>query len=200
MSVATFPYTAAADAPHEGYSIAPVWSTSIVTSQSGMEQRRSRVTYPRHKITGLKWGRDENASLRVDTLYGFYNDCNGAALPFAFIDFPSHGWGSQYVGVGNGGSTVWDLPSYGGASFTIKVNGIPKSSPGDYSISAGAGSNGRDRIVFTAAPAAGYVIRAWFTGRRVFVVRFLQDEISFQSFSASIFEIGLDLLEVKGEG
>lgn len=197
MPVANFPYTSTDDAPRQGYSITPAWSTSVVMGQSEVEQRRKRVTYPRHKITGLKWGRDANTTTRLDTLYAFYQDCGGSYSPFAFFDFITRTWAKQYVGIGTGVQTVWNIPSYGGGTFTIYVNGSVVSS--GYTISGGAGDNSRDRITFTSgAPTLGHIITATFTGRRVFISRFMRDEMSYESFSASLFDIGFDLIEVKG--
>lgn len=196
MPVANFPYVSTDDAPRQGYSIVPTWSTSIVTSQSGIEQRRQQYTYPRHKITGLKWGRDANSTTRLDTLYGFYQDCYGAYSPFAYFDFVTRTWAKQYVGVGTGAQLVWNMPSYGGSAFVVRVNNVIVGS--GYTIGAGAGDNGRDKITFSVAPTLGHIITISFLGRRVFISRFMRDEMSYESFSASLFDIGFDLIEVKG--
>lgn len=55
---------------------------------------------------------------------------------------------------GDGSTVNFDLPSSGVVSLAVFVDGFHQP-PGEYSISAGAGTGGVDRLVFGSAPANG---------------------------------------------
>lgn len=201
MSLTTFPYTSESDGPNEGWEIEPDWSTQIVSARAGTEQRRQLWTLPRHRISGLSWSRQENSSTKLDALYAFYMARKGALEPFVYFDFDQYRtWTKAYVGTGTGALSTYDLPAKSGTSYSIYVNGVLQTVTTHYAITAGAGSNGRDRIVFTFNPTLGHIIEATFTGQRAFVVRFAEDKLSYRAFSVRLYEIGISLIEVKGEG
>lgn len=58
------------------------------------------------------------------------------------------------VGTGDGAVVNFDLPSAGVAAVMVAVAGAVQA-PADYSISAGAGTGGVDRLVMGTAPSAG---------------------------------------------
>ena len=58
------------------------------------------------------------------------------------------------VGTGDGAIVNFDLPSAGVAAVMVAVAGAVQA-PADYSISAGAGTGGVDRLVMGSAPSAG---------------------------------------------
>ena len=55
---------------------------------------------------------------------------------------------------GDGSTVNFDLPSSGVVSLAVFVDGFHQP-PSEYSISAGAGTGGVDRLVFGSAPASG---------------------------------------------
>lgn len=200
MTLQTFPYTSEADAPREGWEISPAWSTQIVSGRAGTEQRRQLWTLPRHRITGMSWSNLENASTKLDALYAFYMARKGSLEAFVLFDFDAYRtWTKAYVATGTGALATFDLPAKSGTSYSIYVNGVLQTVTTHYTITAGAGSNGRDRIVFTFNPALGHIIEATFTGQRAFVVRFAEDNMSYRAFSVRLYEVGLSFIEVKGE-
>lgn len=198
MSLLTFPFTTSADAPQEGIEIADAYNTRITTSQTGYEQRRQLQAFPRAALSAMKWDRSENASTRLDSLWDFYQQCRGALLPFIYFDLGTQRtWGHTFVGVGTGAQSVWDLPSKSATYSAVYVGGASVS---NYTVAAGAGSNGRDRITFTSPlPASGKIIQATFTGQRAWVVRFANDRMSYRAFAVNLYEFGLELIEVRGE-
>lgn len=197
----TFPYTAMSDAPAEGSTVEASYPVEIVESRSGIEQRRALSAFPRHKVR-VKWERDMNAATRVNTLWDFYRQTRGALLPFVYFDFDdARTWTEVYVGTGNGSALVFDLPMLNGSSVTVKVNGTTKTPTTHYTIAAGAGANGRDKLTFTAgnAPASGALVTVTFTGRRSFAMRIASEALSYSVMSALIYSTGLEMVEVKGE-
>jgi hypothetical protein len=63
------------------------------------------------------------------------------------------------IGTGDGSTVNFDLPSSGVVSLAVFVDGLQQP-PGEYSISAGAGTGGVDRLVFSSAPGNGVTIEA----------------------------------------
>jgi hypothetical protein len=63
------------------------------------------------------------------------------------------------IGTGDGTAVNFDLPSSGLAAVYPFVNGAPVA-PSAYSVSAGAGTGGVDRLVFGTAPTTGHQILA----------------------------------------
>ena len=63
------------------------------------------------------------------------------------------------IGTGDGSTVNFDLPSAGLAAVYPFVNGAPMA-PAAYSVSAGAGTGGVDRLVFSSAPTSGHQILA----------------------------------------
>lgn len=63
------------------------------------------------------------------------------------------------IGTGDGSTVNFDLPSSGVVSLAVFLDGLAQP-PGEYSISAGAGTGGVDRLVFSTAPATGFVVEA----------------------------------------
>lgn len=133
-------------------------------------------------------------------LYDFYVARKGASGTFTFFDW--NGWDSSpvgvrwpklYVGVGNGSTTVFDLPMKSSSSGTAYVAG--SSAAG--TLGAGTGADGRDRFTFSVAPAADAVIEWQATGRRGVTCRFGQDKLSFKNIARTLVSTGLLIEEAR---
>lgn len=200
----TFPYTDLADAPAEGTEVTCNFPVDIVgeggDTDTGVEQRNALSVFPRHSVT-LSWDRDADSEARVNTLWAFYNTARGPLLPFIYYDF-NHGrtWPNLYAGTGNGTALTFNAPMLSGSSVTVAVNGVAKTLATHYTLTPGAGANGRVLITFTAgnAPAAGAIVTVSFTGRAGFAMRFPRT-FSYRLFSAALYSTGITLREVKGE-
>lgn len=199
---ATFPLTALADAPTSGTSVSTIFSTEVVTTRSGREQRRALWNYPRHQIAPT-WERTANSPALVDTLWAFYCARKGSFSPFVYFDFdPDRTWADAHVGVGDGTTLVFNAPSMSATGVVVKVDGVTKTLTTHYTFAAGTGLNGRDQITFTAgnAPAVGKAVTVTFKGRRAFMMRFAEDALDYRAFEVSVYSLGLKLFEVRGEG
>lgn len=133
-------------------------------------------------------------------LWDFFVARKGSSGVFTFFDW--NGWDSSpvgirwpklYVGVGDGSTTTWDLPMKSSSSGTAYVAG--SSAAG--SLSAGTGTDGRDRFTFSSAPALGSVIEWQATGRAGFQCRFGIDKISFKNFARTLVTTGLPIEEAR---
>jgi uncharacterized protein (TIGR02217 family) len=163
---------------------APVYSTLIQPGASGKELRASFQSYPRYRYTlNLNWVRQagfspRTASDEVATILQFFADHHGAWDSFLFTDPQESGVTAKQFGTGNGTTVVFQLVDGLGLPVTelngtpsIYVNGVLKTTPADYSISAGL-------VTFTAAPAAAASL-TW-TGSYYRRVRFDGDELELE--------------------
>jgi len=172
-----------------GISKTPMWSTQVMTAQSGVEYRSSNWSYPRWKFSlPVEFLRQFSPYSEYSTLVGFCNQMNGQQGNFLYNDAssPDNTVTSQPLGVGTGSQTAFPLVrTLGGftepilavnAISQVTVNGTPTSA---YTLSSSFGY-ANDTINFTTAPLLNAAVAATFTF--YFVCRFLSDEPEFQNF------------------
>jgi uncharacterized protein (TIGR02217 family) len=190
-------------------SVAPVFSTAVVTTASGYEQRNADWASARMSFDA---GPGVRSEADVSTLIAFFRARRGAAKGFRFrdpFDFSSKGMTGvpgaldQVLGVGDGVRTSFGLvKSYGvgadpevrritrpvGVSVVVAVAGVTKVS-GWVLATGGA-------VVFDAAPVAGAVVTAGF--RFDVPVRFAEDRLEVSAarwLAGEVASVGL--LEVR---
>lgn len=156
---------------------------------------------------GIFWAKLTYGRLSVTEaleLYEFLRARKGRYGSFDFIDF--NGWDSGtvgipwvklYVGVGDGSTTVFDLPMKTSSSYTLYKNDVAQTYTTHWTLGSGTGAAGRDRATFVTAPTAGHIISFSATGRRVATVRCLNDVISMQNLLATLYTTGLAIREVR---
>ncbi len=169
-------------------SVSPGFSTAIVTTASGYEQRNMDWASGRVRFDA---GPGVRSEADLQTLISFFRARRGAAKAFRFrdpLDFSSHGMSGvpaaidQPLGSGDGLKTIFPIiKRYGSgteaelrpitrpvaASVLVAVNGIASSA-----WTLGAGGN----IHFTTAPASGAAISAGFLFD--VPVRFAEDSLT----------------------
>lgn len=98
----------------------------------------------------------------------------GSALPWEWADWTPFNWFSVKIGTADGLSTAYDLPSFSTqAGFQLYSNAGNVLTG---TLQPGAGAGGRDRIVYSSAPASGATLWWNFTGERIFRVTFARDD------------------------
>ncbi|MDX1974478.1 MAG: DUF2460 domain-containing protein [Rickettsiales bacterium] len=146
----------------------PEYSTDVVITQGGHEQRNSNWSQARARYNvahGIK------TQSQLDTLIAFFRARKGRADGFRFKDWTDYSATAQAIGTGNGAATVFQLKkNYTNGGITesriitkpvsgtvqIYVNGVLQSS-GAYSVNT---TNGQ--ITFGSAPANATAITASF--------------------------------------
>lgn len=194
----TFPYHLPADAPSVGYTRGPRFKTEVVESDTGLEQRRQRAPLSRQPLD-VTFSPRENIRTLVQTVEAFFEARGGMFEAFVLYD-PDATWvhTKVYVGVGNASATIFTLPSkQGSTGHSVHVNDSILLS--GWTVS-NDGANLRQRITFTAAPAAGAIIRVTFTGQRAFVGRFASDELVIRAESAGLYSVSFPFISLIGEG
>ena len=152
-------------------SVAPGFSTNVVTSASGHEFRNANWASARLRFDA---GPGVRGDAELETLIGFFRARRGSAVGFRFrdpYDFSSSGMtgtagvGDQLLGVGDGVRARFSLVKhYGGeerritrpvaGSVLVSVGGVARAS--GWTIEAGGA------VLFDVAPVAGAEVRAGF--------------------------------------
>ncbi len=150
----------------KGASVEPGFSTAIVTSASGHEQRNMDWASARMRYDAGPGLRSEED---VRTLLTFFRARRGAAKAFRFRDPLDHEAHDVMLGAGDGVRVRFALLKRYGSGADAEVRPITHPVPGSVSVSingtpqsTGWSLDG-DAISFASAPASGAVISASFT-------------------------------------
>ena len=179
----------------------PEFRTSVQKAVSGREQRGAFRAYPLW-LFSLRFDYLQAAGVKneYESLQGFILARRGSFEAFLFCDPTDSVCTDMPFGIGNGVQTAFQLTRafgfHGNFSFTepvehiktltaIKVNGITKSAPGDYTISS------TGLVTFTNPPAVDVVL-TW-SGEFFFRCRFLDDTEDFGQTFPDVW----DLQELK---
>jgi uncharacterized protein (TIGR02217 family) len=189
-----------------GASVEPAFSTDIVTTAAGVEQRNSGWADARLRFDagpGLRSEKDLHA------LIAFFRARRGAAIGFRFEDpfdnssndmTDEPGWADQSLGTGDGIRSVFPLTKYYGGqerritrpvagSVRVSVNGTEQAT--GWTLGEGG------RILFETAPATGAAVAAGF--RFDVPVRFAEDRLN---VGLATFQAGeaptVPLIELRG--
>ena len=147
-----------------GSSFGPVFSTDVLSMDSGGERRNANWAYPRHKGTIVVKGRPE----RLARLRAFFFAVRGRASGFRFKDWLDFQMPRQVIGAGDGARTSWPLVK------TYEVGGLSFSRPlakpvagtvrlfvaGQEALVGWSCDHAAGLVAFAAPPAAGASLEA----------------------------------------
>lgn len=188
MSDAVFP-----DLPGIKWNIkrAPIWKTLSQESVSGKEMSVALMTYPNRRYSMAYEVLRAGAEAELETLEGFFNARQGRHDTFLYSDPDDKTVTDQVFGTGNGVTTAFPLARVRGGftepvqsvngAPTIKVAGVTKATPADYTISTLGVVN------FVVAPANGAAL-TW-TGNYYWRCKFLQDIAEFDQFLKDLWQL-----------
>lgn len=170
---------------------ASLWKTLKQEFVSGKEMSVALMTYPNRRYSLAYEVLRAGAEAELQTLEGFFNARQGSHDTFLYDDPDDNAVTDQSFGTGNGTQTVFYLARTRGG-FTepvqalngapvIKVAGVTKATPADYSISA------TGAVTFTSAPANGAAL-TW-TGSYYWRCKFLQDAAEFDQFLQDLWSL-----------
>lgn len=170
---------------------ASLWKTLKQESVSGKEMSVALMTYPNRRYSLAYEVLRAGAEAELQTLEGFFNLRQGSHDTFLYSDPDDSAVTDQSFGTGDGSTTVFYLARTRGGftepvqalngAPTIKVAGVTKATPADYSISA------TGVVTFTSAPANGAAL-TW-TGSYYWRCKFLQDAAEFDQFLQDLWQL-----------
>lgn len=170
---------------------ANLWKTLKQESVSGKEMSVALMTYPNRRYSLAYEVLRAGAEAELQTLEGFFNLRQGSHDTFLYSDPDDSAVTDQSFGTGDGSTTVFYLARTRGGftepvqalngAPTIKVAGVTKATPADYSISA------TGVVTFTSAPANGAAL-TW-TGSYYWRCKFLQDAAEFDQFLQDLWQL-----------
>lgn len=184
--------------PQYPFEVVSEYKTLISTFETGAELAHQQWRFPKRSIN-LKY--DILTAAEIKTLWDFYIARKGALVPFWFFDtYTTDDSGNpasytdEFVGRGDGATTVFDLPGKTTSARTMYLDGIAEAG---VSYQSGTGDGGADQVTFNAAPASGKLITTDFTGHIRYKMRFAQDKMSKELFKARLYKTGIGLIERK---
>ena len=193
----TFPLIDPSVAPQVG-AVRSIETATTVLRLAGRERRRILATVPTENLE-MRWTPyREDSRWIAEQLAAFFRQTGGPALPFVCYDW-DYSFGHQriYVGTGDGTTTVWNLPCRDTAS-NIKVYSDGVEVAAGLTLSDD-GANEAKKATFAAAPAAGKVLTASFTGQLRIVGRFAEDRLDLEYAEATMYGIRVGIVGLRGE-
>ncbi len=176
--------------------IAPIEKTIrtkniVKTFDSGVEIVKQKWLFPKRDFK-LTYQKISNAEAKI--LWQFYIDHMGQAEYFSFFDpNSSEDYENEYVGTGDGSTTMFSLPSKGAVNRTLKLDNIIQSEITNWTFSSEDGSDGEDQCEFVTAPTLGQIILFTFTGRLKIRCRFNEDTLNYSTFYRILTDAGISL-------
>lgn len=177
---------------------------TLISSFDGMgrEKRRRKLLYPKRNIT-VNYSNRFLTRAQVRTLWQFYLDRGGPYEAFSFfVSGPDatvaqsglNTYEGEYIGVGDGFTTDFDLPGRSIQNETLYVDGVAWNPVTDYNISGEAGADGCDKVGLNQAPSAGAVLTIDFEGVLRVRCRFEGDVFGYQDFYNIVGRTGVRLI------
>lgn len=172
------------------------WMTGRVPlgGDKAIVQKRSAIVYPAYDVV-VNYSKVTGAE--AQTLWNFFKARRGGYEPFYIYDLAllaglALAHVGEFVGVGDGVETTFDIPGRSTSAQTIKVSGVTQVVTTDYTISAGTGTSSSDRVVFESGsiPSPGSVVTASFTGYLRIRVCFESDELDRELFMRNLMRYG----------
>ena len=127
----------------------------------GTESAKRKWLYLKRNIT-LVYPHLSKTDAR--TIWTFYRARSGSYEKFSWFDHQLNVFVNEYVGVGDGSTTAFNLPCNSISSYTIYKDSVAQTETTHYTIDLGGGADGADEVNFVAAPASGDHITADFSG------------------------------------
>jgi hypothetical protein len=162
----------------------------------GNEIRRRKWLYPKINLTLVY---DYLTTAKAKTLYDFYLAMYGSYSAFNFFKHYLETRTNEYIGTGDGETTLYNLPFKTAASYSIYVDGAPKVVTTDFTYTSAGGADGADKIDFVSAPDEGARITTNFTGYHKIHCRFMEDRLPFERFYNKLVTTGIQLKGLLNE-
>jgi hypothetical protein len=164
-----FPVT---PSPVEGFEIERHYNVLVSEFDSGCEQRRRLLRFPKRKIH-LEYNNISRTDR--DTLSNYWQTMNGSYTDFHVFDWTSRAWHDEYVTTCTGTSTgPYDLhgKTISTGTLVIWYNGSTTHTIEFYSSS---GTDGAACINLTTGTTAGALVTSYFDGKLRIRARFGKD-------------------------
>lgn len=158
----------------------------------GEEKRKLKWTYPRRHFN-LRYNYITKANAK--TLWDFYIARNGQYEAFSFFMPYISTYTYEYVGTGDGSTTIWSLPSKSAIGRTMYVDGAAQSEGGgaDWVFSSGGGGDNEDLATFNVAPSDGERLTFSFYGYLRIRARFEDEFADFDTFWDTLVNSGINI-------
>ena len=164
-----------------GSSGGPEFSTDIVATQSGYEQRNANWVAAR---AGYNVAHGVKTQAQLDALIAFFRARRGQADGFRFKDWADYSAAAQVIGIGDGHTLIFQLVKNYASGGVMVSRGISKPVAGTVAVYLNGAAQGSGwsvdtatgLVTFAAAPGNGVAVTADFEFD--VPVRFATDRLS----------------------
>jgi hypothetical protein len=166
------------------------YKTLISTFDGGLETRKQKWLYPKRDIT-LQY--KYLSKTQMNTLWAFYKTNAGGYSAFNFFLNYSDTYVKEYVGTGNGATTVFNLPAKTSSTYTLYKNDVALTAGGvDWTFGSASGTDGADKATMIVAPTVGAKLTFSFTGYLKIRCRF-EDNFDYDTLVTYLMSVGIKL-------
>ena len=190
-------YPSYSSIPYNSMSITPFSKTLITPFEDeGSRKAKRKWLFPKRKIRlGYKLLSKANAR----TLKLFFRDRDGQYESFNWFHHQTNTYELEFIGTGDGTTTNFNLPGKTISAYTVYADGVEQTEVTNYSITAGAGTDGADKISFVAAPEAGAYLSLDFTGYLKVHCRFGSDDMQVTLRHREFEDLNVELVGERNE-
>ena len=164
----------------------PIFSTRIATHVSGREVRSANYAYPLYEFELTFELLRGGLAQELETLIGFFLQCQGQAGMFRYVDPDDHLATRQNLGSGDGVTTAFaGVRSLGGWVEPVGyLETITRLSLGGIDIAAGWSISPPNTVAFVTAPTSGKLVTADFSFS--YLCRFADDKHTYEEFMSNL--------------
>lgn len=163
----------------------------VLIGTFGLESREKRKLKNLYVKRAIMLKYDNITSAKAAILWQFYLDRHGAFESFNFFYSRSGTYVKEYIGVGSGTTTIFNLPGKGMTSYSLYKAGVLQST--GFTITMYGGEDGCDKLTFSVAPTLGDILTISFTGYLKIRARFAEQYQDFDTFYRILANIGISL-------
>ena len=164
----------------------PIFSTRIATHVSGREVRSANYVYPLYEFELTFELLRGGAPQELETLIGFFLQCQGQAGVFRYLDPDDHLAVRQNLGSGDGVTTAFTgVRGLGGWIEPVGyLESVTRLSLGGVDVAAGWSISPPNALSFATAPAIGKIVTADFSFS--YLCRFEDDKHTYEEFMSNL--------------
>lgn len=164
----------------------PIFSTRIATHVSGREVRRANYFYPLYEFELTFELLRAGAAQELETLMGFFLQCQGQAGVFRYVDPQDHLVTGQSLGTGDGITTGFTaLRNLGGWVEPVgNLEAVSRVALGGVDTTTGWTIAAPNMLTFATAPAFGKTVTADFSFS--YLCRFGDDKHGYEEFMSAL--------------
>jgi hypothetical protein len=177
--------------PYDDLTITPNFRTvSANFEEFGKKRRKRKWLFTKRNISMVY---NHLSKIEARSLWQLFLNAQGSFGTFSWFNNEIDTYTKEYIGTGDGTTTVWNLPCKTPTSVTVYLDNVELINITDYTIVDEAGADGAAAITLVVAPEAGAYLTIDFTGYLKVNCSFSEDNIDLKYLQQSKKNITINL-------